>query len=463
MTADRPLVAVLDYGIGNLRSAQKALERMGADARLTADRGVIADAAGVVLPGVGAFGACAAALRTAGLEDVALDAVASGRPFLGICVGMQLLFERSEEDDAATGLGVIPGSRALDPARCEAARRCSGTRCSCNDRTIRLFAGLGAEPWMYFVHSLHAVPDDAASVAATCEYGTELTAAIRQGNVFATQFHPEKSGTAGLELLANFTAWPPGSSAPERPAMIELYPAIDVRGGRCVRLHQGDYQQETVYSDDPVAVALGFAAAGARWIHVVDLDAARSGEPENRAVVGAIASAVGAQGVQVQSGGGVRSEAAAAALADAGVARVVIGTAAMEDPALVARIARRQPAAVGLDGRGGEVAVRGLARGERGLRARRAAPLRGRRRRRGDRHRDRPRRHARRSRPRWPGRGPGPHEPPADRVGRRRHARRPPRPGRPRGGERRLAGAIAGKAIYEGRFTVAQALAALAG
>jgi phosphoribosylformimino-5-aminoimidazole carboxamide ribotide isomerase len=139
----------------------------------------------------------------------------------------------------------------------------------------------------------------------------------------------------------------------------ELYPAIDVRGGRCVRLHQGDYGQETVYGDDPVAVATSFADAGARWIHVVDLDAARTGEPVNRAVVGALAAAVAPRGVQVQSGGGVRSEEAAAALAEVGVARVVIGTAAMEDPALVARIAARQPAAVGLDGRSGEVAVRG--------------------------------------------------------------------------------------------------------
>jgi glutamine amidotransferase len=204
VTADRPLVAVLDYGIGNLRSAQKALERMGADARLTADRGIIADAAGVVLPGVGAFGACAAALRAAGLEEVALDAVASGRPFLGICIGMQLLFERSEENDAATGLGVIPGVvRWIPPGVKRPQMQWNTLQLQRPDDP--LFAGLGAEPWMYFVHSLHGVPDDPASVAATCEYGTELTAAIRQGNVFATQFHPEKSGTAGLELLANFT------------------------------------------------------------------------------------------------------------------------------------------------------------------------------------------------------------------------------------------------------------------
>lgn len=141
-----------------------------------------------------------------------------------------------------------------------------------------------------------------------------------------------------------------------------LYPAIDLRGGRVVRLHLGDYAQETVYGDDPVEVASRFADEGAVWIHVVDLDAARSGDPTNRSVIGRIAQGVAGR-AQVQTGGGVRTEAAAAALADLGVARVIIGTAAMEDPPLVARIAARQPTAVGLDGRSGEVAVRGWLEG----------------------------------------------------------------------------------------------------
>jgi phosphoribosylformimino-5-aminoimidazole carboxamide ribotide isomerase len=137
---------------------------------------------------------------------------------------------------------------------------------------------------------------------------------------------------------------------------MDLYPAIDIRGGRCVRLYQGDYGQETVYGDDPVAQAVAFADAGAGWIHVVDLDAARSGVPENRDVVGAIAGAVD---VPVQTGGGVRSMAAAEALFDAGVARVVIGTAALTDPDLVRALARDHRVAVGLDGRAGEVATEG--------------------------------------------------------------------------------------------------------
>jgi phosphoribosylformimino-5-aminoimidazole carboxamide ribotide isomerase len=138
----------------------------------------------------------------------------------------------------------------------------------------------------------------------------------------------------------------------------ELYPAIDLRGGRAVRLLRGDYAAETVYSDDPVAVARSFEAAGARWIHVVDLDAARSGEAGNLEYVAAIARSVGCE---VETGGGVRSVEAAERLIDAGVARVVIGTAAVERPELVTELAARYPGrvAVGLDARGRQVAVKG--------------------------------------------------------------------------------------------------------
>ena len=142
---------------------------------------------------------------------------------------------------------------------------------------------------------------------------------------------------------------------------MDLYPAIDLRGGRCVRLVEGDFDQETVYGDDPVAVASAFAEAGARWIHVVDLDAARSGDPANRPLVARVARAVSGSGVQVQTGGGVRTAQDAEELIEAGVARVVIGTAAVENPALVAEVSARWPGqvAVGLDHRGGEVRLRG--------------------------------------------------------------------------------------------------------
>ena len=143
---------------------------------------------------------------------------------------------------------------------------------------------------------------------------------------------------------------------------MDLYPAIDIRGGRCVRLHQGDYDQETVYDADPVAMAQAFDAAGARWIHVVDLDAARTGEQTSRALIGRIASSVSAN---VETGGGVRTERDVDELVDLGLSRVVLGTAAMQDPSLVARCSARHPGAValGLDTRHGEVSVHGWTEG----------------------------------------------------------------------------------------------------
>lgn len=202
MTA--PVVAVLDYGIGNLHSAQKALEKMGAVARLTADPSVIGAADGVVLPGVGAFGACMTALRAAGLEQPTMDAAASGRPFLGICVGMQMLFDASDEDISATGLGIIPGRVEWIPIGVKRPQM------QWNRLLVRrpdpMLAGLGDDPWVYFVHSLHGIPNEASVVAATCDYGGAVNAAFRRGNVFATQFHPEKSGAVGLALLRNFVS-----------------------------------------------------------------------------------------------------------------------------------------------------------------------------------------------------------------------------------------------------------------
>ena len=197
------LIAVLDYGIGNLRSAQKALEHVGADARLTADPGLIRDAAGVVLPGVGAFGRCMQALRASGLDAMAHEVVDTGRPFLGICIGMQLLFEASEESPEEPGLGILPGSVRLLP---EGVKR---PQMQWNLLERRgdpaLLAGAPDPAWAYFVHSYAADTDDAI-VTSTCDYGGPVVASVARGNVWATQFHPEKSGRTGLAALAAFVA-----------------------------------------------------------------------------------------------------------------------------------------------------------------------------------------------------------------------------------------------------------------
>jgi glutamine amidotransferase len=196
------MIAVLDYGIGNLRSAEKALQHLGAPARLTADPDQAAAASAVILPGVGAFGRCMEALTDSGLLPVVHEAVAAGKPFLGICVGMQMLFEDSEEAPGVAGIGLLAGTvRRLPP----------GVRhphMGWNDVEVRngsaLFAGLPSRPYVYFVHSYAPVPADDTVVAATTDYGGPLVAAVETGRLWATQFHPEKSAANGLAVLANF-------------------------------------------------------------------------------------------------------------------------------------------------------------------------------------------------------------------------------------------------------------------
>ena len=195
-----PLIAVLDYGIGNLRSAAKALERVGADARLTADHGLIRDAAGVVLPGVGNFGRCMEALETSELDEIALEAAFSGRPFLGICVGMQMLYHGSEETPNVPGLGVLPGVVRQLPDGVKRPQM-QWNRLDMHHSST-LLAGLGEESWVYFVHSYAAEPDE--NTVATCDYGGPMSAVVERGALCATQFHPEKSGAIGLRILTNF-------------------------------------------------------------------------------------------------------------------------------------------------------------------------------------------------------------------------------------------------------------------
>ncbi len=201
--ARRPIVAVIDYGIGNLRSAHKAIEKVGADARLTTDVAEIETADAVVLPGVGAFGACMRALHASGLAAAVLDAAGSGRPFLGICVGTQMLFDASDETPGVAGSRHLARDRPMVPPGVKRPQM-QWNRLTITARAEPMFAGFGDEAWMYFVHSLHGVPDDAGDVDRHVEYGGTINAAFRRGSVVATQFHPEKSAHDGLTLLTSF-------------------------------------------------------------------------------------------------------------------------------------------------------------------------------------------------------------------------------------------------------------------
>lgn len=199
------MIAVLDYGIGNLRSAQKALEKVGADAVLVTEPAAARGAKGVVLPGVGAFGRCMEALRASCLDAVALDAVDSGTPFLGICVGLQMLYQRSEESPEVAGLGVMEADvRALPEGvkRPQMQWNVLEPAEAVEGRSSTLLDGLPQPAWAYFVHSF--APQPTAEVVAVCDYGGPVVAAVERGNLWGTQFHPEKSGTVGLALLRGF-------------------------------------------------------------------------------------------------------------------------------------------------------------------------------------------------------------------------------------------------------------------
>ena len=195
-------IAVVDYGIGNLRSAEKALQHLGADAQLTAAADEIDGADAVVLPGVGNFGACMGALRGSGLEAATRAAATDGRPFLGICVGMQMLFDASDESPGVDGLGIFAGRITRLPGGVRLPQMGWNTL-ERNPRS-RLVAGLADPAWCYFVHTFAPDPVDDTDVAAWCDYGRRFAAAVERGSVWATQFHPEKSGEVGLALLGNF-------------------------------------------------------------------------------------------------------------------------------------------------------------------------------------------------------------------------------------------------------------------
>lgn len=198
------MIAIIDYDMGNLRSVQKAFEYLGKEAVITDRPDTIAAASHVVLPGVGAFEDAMARLRATGLDQALLEAARAGKPLLGICLGMQMMFEASEENGHFAGLGLFPGTitRFEDQGLKIPHMGWNTLR----TRACPLFDA-GEDPCVYFVHSYCMADVNDEWTAATCEYGQTFTAAICRGNVMATQFHPEKSGEAGLKMLRRFAEW----------------------------------------------------------------------------------------------------------------------------------------------------------------------------------------------------------------------------------------------------------------
>ncbi len=203
------MIGIIDYGMGNLRSVQKAFELYGADARIVTSPAEIAAADKVVLPGVGAFADAIAHLRDRGLVEPILAAIDSGKPFLGICLGLQMLFDVSYEGGEHRGLGVIPGKVVrFDWADKPDAAGLKIPHMGWNQlqwqRPCPVLAGLESGEWFYFVHSYYVVPDDPAAVCGECDYGVRFAGMIWRDNVMAVQFHPEKSQRAGLKIIENF-------------------------------------------------------------------------------------------------------------------------------------------------------------------------------------------------------------------------------------------------------------------
>jgi imidazole glycerol-phosphate synthase subunit HisH len=199
------VIAILDYGMGNLRSVEKAFEHMGAPASITRDHGAVREAEGVVLPGVGAFPKAMQAVRELSLDELMAERIAAGVPTLGICLGMQLLFERSTELGGADGLGFLAGEvRALDAPGLKIPQ--IGWNAISWTRASRLCSGLPDPCAFYHVHSFAPRPADAGDVLATASYGTDFVTAVEREPVYGVQFHPEKSGPHGLRLLGNFAA-----------------------------------------------------------------------------------------------------------------------------------------------------------------------------------------------------------------------------------------------------------------
>lgn len=198
------MIALVDYGMGNLRSVEKALTQAGGTVQVVTTAAEVRQAAAVVLPGVGAFGDCLANLRQLELTTALQEFIASGRPYLGICLGFQALFESSAEASGVLGLGVVAGTVPRFAANDLKVPHMGWNQVRFRQRDCPVLAGIDDRPYVYFVHSYYCQPVEAGVVCGTTEYGVEFCSMLWQGNVFATQFHPEKSQTVGLRMLANF-------------------------------------------------------------------------------------------------------------------------------------------------------------------------------------------------------------------------------------------------------------------
>lgn len=342
-------IAIIDYNAGNVASVANALERLGFEYVVTRDPRVILRADKVIFPGQGRAGPAMKSLREAGLDETIRKIT---RPFLGVCLGMQLLFESSEEDGTAC-LGIIKG-RVRKFRKLGTKVPQIGWNTLVQTAFDPLYENVPGTFYAYFVNSYY-VDTRKQNIMGSSEYGgTAFPSVVRKNNFYGMQFHPEKSGDSGLRLLKDFCEL--GMSKRNETLVI---PAIDLIGGKCVRLRQGNYDEQNTYSGEPLAVSRTFVRDGAKYIHVVDLDGAKQGKPMNDRLIKKI---VAGSDVPVQVGGGIRTFETAKKYLNAGVDRIIVSTSALNDPAMVKRvIAEYGPGriAVSVDAKKGFVATEG--------------------------------------------------------------------------------------------------------
>lgn len=205
-SCNKEMITIIDYGAGNIFSVEKAFAALGATVQISHDADAVHASEKIVLPGVGAFGDCMKSLISTGLIPIIKEKVSNGAPLLGICIGLQMLFQGSEESPKIGGLGILNGyvKKIHAPDKKIPHTGWNSLLIDSRHRSVGLLKNLSGSPYVYFVHSYHARPNDPDIISSTCFYGEHITSSLSQGNIMATQFHPEKSGDVGLQILKNF-------------------------------------------------------------------------------------------------------------------------------------------------------------------------------------------------------------------------------------------------------------------
>ena len=349
-------VVIVDYGMGNLTSVYNAVKFLGAKCKITDNPADIKKAEMLIFPGVGSFTDAMEELKKRRLVEPIKKYIASGGLFLGICLGQQILFEKSEEGNTA-GLGVFKGAvRRFDEKTGIKVPHIgwNSVKFKSIKRKSAILENIEHESYFYFDHSYYADPEDKSIIVASTDYGEDFASVVAKDNIYAVQFHPERSQALGLQVLQNFmkikstagsvskpsagvsaTASPTAPVERGRLSKITIIPAIDIIDGKVVRLKQGKFDKEKVYSGDAVAFAMKWKDDGAKLLHMIDLDGARSGVPFNLDIVRSVIEKVK---IAVEVGGGLRTEENIEKALKSGASYAIVGTGAVQDEELCRRL-----------------------------------------------------------------------------------------------------------------------------